>query len=102
MSDKKEYIERDEAVRKALEACVKVVGHGISHIDAVDIAEAIDDIPAADVVEVRHGYWIEQLDGTHYCSECGHDATYTFDGTEICGIGCPFCYAKMDGGNKDG
>ena len=51
----------------------------------------------ADVVEVVHGEWVEQLDGTHYCSECGRDATYTYDGTEICGIGCPFCYAKMDG-----
>ena len=36
-----EYIERDEAVRKALDACIKVVGHGISQIDAVDIAEII-------------------------------------------------------------
>ena len=62
-----------------------------------DVYDAIDRVPAADVVEVRHGEWVEQLDGTHYCSECGHDATYTFDGTEICGIGCPFCYAKMDG-----
>jgi hypothetical protein len=39
--------------------------------------------------------WIEQLDGTHYCSNCGHDATYTFDGTEICGVACPFCGEKM-------
>lgn len=43
------------------------------------------------------GRWIEQQDGTHYCSECGHDATYTFDRTEICGVACPFCGAKMDG-----
>ena len=48
-----EYIERDEAVRKAIYACIKIVGHGISHIDAVDIAEEIDSIPTADVVEVH-------------------------------------------------
>ena len=48
-----EYIERDEAVRKAIYACIKIVGHGISHIDAVDIADEIDSIPTADVVEVH-------------------------------------------------
>ena len=65
-----EYIERDEAVRKALEACVKVVGHGISQIDAVDIAEAIDDIPAADVAEVR---WkaVDGYDGLYEVSTLG-------------------------------
>ena len=57
----------------------------------------IEQTPTADVVEVKHGQWVEQLDGTHYCSECGHDATYTYDGTEVCGIACPFCGAKMDG-----
>ena len=47
-----EHIERDEAVRKAIDACIKVVGHGITQFDAVDIADEIDAIPAADVVEV--------------------------------------------------
>lgn len=47
-----EYIERDEAIRKTLEACVKVVGHGISQIAAVDIVEIMESIPTADVVEV--------------------------------------------------
>ena len=55
-----EYIDRDEAVREALDACIKVVGHGISHIDAVDIAEIMDSIPAADVVEVVR------------CKDCKH------------------------------
>jgi hypothetical protein len=44
------------------------------------------------------GEWQTAPDGTHWCSECGHDATYTFDGTEICGVACPFCGAKMKGG----
>lgn len=47
-----EYIERDEAVRKAISACIKIVGHGITQIDAVDIADEIDSIPTADVAEV--------------------------------------------------
>jgi hypothetical protein len=44
------------------------------------------------------GEWQKAPDGTHWCSECGHDATYTFDGTEICGVACPFCGTKMKGG----
>lgn len=55
-----EYIERDQAVRKAIDACIKVVGHGISQVNAVDIADEIDSIPAADVVEVVR------------CKECKH------------------------------
>lgn len=47
-----EYIERDEAIRKTLEACVKIVGHGISQIDAADIVDIMESIPTADVVEV--------------------------------------------------
>jgi hypothetical protein len=43
------------------------------------------------------GEWVKQGERTHYCSNCGHDATYTFDGTEICGITCPFCGANMKG-----
>lgn len=43
------------------------------------------------------GEWQKAPDGTHWCSECGHDATYTFDGTEICGVACPFCGVKMKG-----
>ena len=45
--------------------------------------------------DLRQGAWIEGADGTHLCSNCGHDATYTYDGTEICGIVCPFCGAIM-------
>ena len=48
----------------------------------------------ADVVEVRHGYWIDGKCG-HYkiCSECKQTADFDFDY-------CPNCGAKMDG--KDG
>lgn len=51
-----EYIERDKAVQVAIGACVGVckdiTDHGITHIHGVEIAEKIEKIPAADVVEV--------------------------------------------------
>ena len=59
-----------------------------------EIAEVIQQ----DGWQKQHiGEWQEALDGTHWCSVCGHDATYTFDGTEICGLACPFCGVKMKG-----
>lgn len=66
-----------------------------------------DSRSCADIIYEYMGYrkqsegeWQTAPDGTHWCSECGHDATYTFDGTEICGVACPFCGAKMKGGAK--
>ena len=101
-----EYISRDDAIKKALNACIMVVGHGISQIDAVDIADEIERIPPADVAEVRHGHWIDKPSGRYlhmgsFCSVCG----------EKSGIGgiesnrhkpyCPNCGAKMDGKGED-
>ena len=65
-------------------------------------AAMIDSVPAADVVEVRHGRWNEVEHGESgvlcECSTCkewmlfyyGFDANY-----------CPSCGAKMDGGQDD-
>lgn len=102
-----EYIDRDEAVREALDACIKVVGHGISHIDAVDIAEIMDSIPAADVVEVSHGAWLQTTEPLGWndveCVECSvcHDSWIMDE--DLCLEDyathwhyCPTCGAKMD------
>ena len=65
---------------------------------AVDVAKKLSEmIPSADVVEVRHGHWIDvgaDLDGAWYyrCSVCGSDAV---DGYEY--PLCPYCGARMDG-----
>ena len=88
--------------------------------DLTSLREVLDDTPTADVVEVRHGRWIE--DGYYekpcVCSCCGEEAKYissfeeTFDydweenlrPTGYEGIReyirtpyCPNCGAKMDG-----
>lgn len=61
----------------------------------------INSIPAADVVEVRHGRWAE-YDGAdkgfHYCSECKRQAfNYEENGEviEILSGWCPDCGARM-------
>ena len=74
--------------------------------DLYGIKDYILFIPAADVEEVKRGYWIG-LDSDQWntddirCSNCGHD--YTVDAERYCDIGfikadlkyCPNCGAKM-------
>lgn len=62
-----------------------------------ELLRMICDVPSADVVEIRHGHWIDvgaDLDGAWYyrCSVCGSDAV---DGYEY--PLCPYCGARMDG-----
>ena len=87
---------------------------------ATDIYNVIKSVPAADVVEVKHGEWVEDgYDDIHcICSCCGAEAQYTstfeetfdYDWEEnLCSTGyeetreyirtpfCPNCGAKMDG-----
>ena len=70
-------------------------------VDIDDVQFGIDKIPAADVVEVRHGKW-NIVDGALYwvdgkCSVCGY--TDSFDESGFYKY-CPECGAKMD--EKDG
>lgn len=65
----------------------------------IAVQDTLADIPTADVVEVRHGYW----DINRNCSVCG---VYKFEGLDADVWAdwdidyCPHCGAKMDG--KDG
>lgn len=69
-------------------------------------AKGREDALAADVVEVRHGEWIEKDDGwggvLYTCSACRCDWT-TIDGTpfENNMRYCPECGAKMDGERRE-
>ena len=64
--------------------------------------------PSADVVEVKHGKWIENSTGTsHKCSICGCPVLYVFerdlsyreysDYCECLSNFCPHCGADMRG-----
>ena len=73
--------------------------------------DAINDIPAADVVEVRHGRWVLTTQPLGWrdedcveCSECGEDFVLDEWGIEDVKDAmryCPSCGAKMDGGEDD-
>lgn len=51
------------------------------------------EIPAADVVEVRHGRWNNGYE-VQNCSECGYRGKRSYHY-------CPSCGAAMDGGQDD-
>lgn len=56
----------------------------------------IKEIPATDVVEVRHGRWINGR-----CSECGEHAPFwSMASTYHLSKYCHGCGAKMDGGQE--
>ena len=88
MSD---YIEREDAKDKMAECMIN--GRTWGYI--------MDEIPSADVVEVRHGHWTDRENkGIHYleCSNCGcwyltsHLTRNSY---------CPNCGAKMDGKGQE-
>ena len=83
------YISREAAVKAAnewvSEACMAPV------MRVSRLFDKLAKVPAADVAEVRHGWWIyHDDDGVFTCSECGNaesnDSYY-----------CRLCGAKMDG-----
>ena len=58
----------------------------------VHFFDVVDDLPAADVQEVKHGYWKERMStlSSVKCSECGNSHEYDT-------AYCPDCGAIMDG-----
>lgn len=101
----KEYIERG-ALLKRFEELHDGGNWLVNDYNADWIHSFIENAPAADVVEVRHGEWIDKPTGAYgrmqsWCSSCGKHS----------GIGgiesnrhkpyCPKCGAKMDGERKE-
>lgn len=100
MSD---YIKREDALN-AFRRVYMIPGRGTAkEIYAKQIENTykqIESVPSADVVERKHGKWIEHEDGwgnTYYdCSACG-ESWATIEGTPMQnGMNyCPNCGASM-------
>lgn len=63
----------------------------------------IDDLPAVDATPVRHGRWINQGFNPVRCSVCGVTPN-ALRGTTVQPDFkfCPYCGARMDGGDNNG
>ena len=81
------YIDRDVLMKYAHD--IKVGDWRHRCIDATIIQE----IPAADVVERKHGYWKDQV-GLVKCTVCG--TQFCHHEIELFNY-CPTCGAKIDG-----
>lgn len=87
----KEYIDRTVVKVKILSWAVCIDNPKL--LSKEDTMYCIDNIPAANVAEVRHGRWVRDKwpSGTHklICSECGE-----WSGKKS--RYCPSCGARMD------
>lgn len=100
-----EYISRDAAISKIRDEGV-LGGDYDAYEREEDVVNTLKSIPAADVVEVRHGQRI-QKGRKIYCSKCNRGV---YIGTDDEGVMqdemrlrhfCSACGAKMDGGQDD-
>lgn len=87
------YIDAD-AVMKEIR---RIGGHNLSGWDTIGVKALICRQPTADVVEVRHGQWVQNEHYTtiYKCSECGRHIEARCDPE----VPYPYCHcgAKMDG-----
>lgn len=114
-----EYIERTEELILAVNAGARAIEntkryHGASYcfnvfsdnhkeipyLKAAEVLRGFDEIPAADVAQVRHGKWeiVVGSNGKEYmvctCCRVSQDLTGVF-------TYCPNCGCRMDGGDDD-
>ena len=114
----KEYIEREAAKNAIFEY---ICGHTMSKFPSAELLRAskmgaegalneIDDVPTADVAEVKHGEWMVKdynnpafsMGYKVYCSCCGYQENKGPAWNIEWGVHpyCPNCGAKMDGGKS--
>lgn len=67
-----------------------------SMADLTSLKELLEDTPAVDVAEVKHGEWINEGEYLYKCSLCG-DKAFLRLGGKPCRY-CPSCGAKMKEG----
>ena len=106
----KEYIEREAALDIAVEWCPDDDGSVGKTGDLREMLDELEAMPAADVVEVKHGRWVlsdnaMSMWNVWVCSECGYRRKegwmHTEDGKKPTAQYCENCMAKMDGGVND-
>ena len=86
-----EYIEREDLLE--LYRMDDPVLNENGHVPLPVIRQNIMDIPAADVVPMRHGRWNDSLARiTPYCSACGHSHRCLIKTPNY----CPNCGAKTN------
>ena len=101
----KEYISRDEMIKQTKAQIV--LGAPKFNTGLKAAIEVATSITAADVVGVRHGWWVIKSDDlpilndkVYGCSLCDDNNRRYYE-WQLSNY-CPNCGAKMDGGQDDG
>lgn len=89
-----EYISREVALEVAWHNYYPSIDHYCTSVKCATRKD-LEAIPAADVVEVRHGRWKLGI-----CQECLFDWSKVSLYANVPNY-CPSCGAKMDGGQDD-
>lgn len=99
-----EYIDKQAALDMVRGLEERYVNNLPPMVDKVDVCNALDTLPSADVQPVRHGHWIEHVydlfptEGTVECSECHeHESIFLVNDKY-----CPNCGARMDSKDLSG
>lgn len=79
-----EYIEREAAAKAVRKAWAK----------GLEPSQYIEELPAADVVKVKHGCWFHDINNLYACSKCLGRETMSHRNPKPY---CPNCGARMDG-----
>ena len=82
----KEYVEKAAVI-----SIIKTAGFWEKEDSEVAIT-CVNQTPAAEVVEVRRGYWIDHHSGGSFCSACKRWVPYSHHPKY-----CETCGARMDG-----
>lgn len=94
-------MDNDLISRQAVLDLAYPYGNGLEPEGFCVEVEDILSLPSAQP-ERKKGQWLWDKDETYYrCSECGHlayETLYCMDGTYAY---CPFCGAKMEGGEDE-
>lgn len=93
------YIDAENLIDELSAACMPIYEKDITGIlgDNSSIADIINEQPAADVQEIKHGEWREH-NKIYICSQCG----YSFENEGYIAFFnyCPCCGSRMDGEGK--
>ena len=95
-----EYIKREDAYKY-----LSRYYHHSTYVQSLYLREVLDGIPAADVVERKTGKWVDMGD-FEQCSACKGTHLKEFESYygKVMWIKtpyCPYCGAKMIGGDDD-
>ncbi len=90
----KKFIDAEKCIEEFMTAVYDILSDDEDNLRANQIIDTFDDLPAADVQEVKHGKWQFAGDGIIECSIC--EETYTVTALLPRNF-CPNCGARMDG-----